>query len=73
MREALRFALCRSGIDATEMDEKSLPDHASEVLTLEWAALGSRLKALGTVAGRPWRKEHKLACLAAWVTLATSR
>lgn len=72
VREALRFALGRCGIGVAEMDEKSLPDHASKVLSLETADLDTHLKVLGTTVGRPWRKEQKLACLAAWVALATS-
>lgn len=71
VREALRFAIRGVGVDIAEVDEKSLPDLATEVLRLGSAELDARLKALGTSAGRPWRKEQKLACLAAWVTLAT--
>lgn len=69
VREALRFAFGRCGVPATEMDEKSLPEVASAVLQLSPAALDARLKALGATAGRPWRKEQKLACLAAWVAV----
>jgi hypothetical protein len=53
------------------MDEKSLPDLAAHVLDLSPGALDARLKALGASVERPWRKEQKLACLAAWVALAT--
>jgi hypothetical protein len=70
VRDALRFAIRRAGVDSAEMDEKSLPDLASEVLRIRSAELDARLKALGAIAGRPWRKEQKLACLAAWVALA---
>jgi hypothetical protein len=70
VRDALRFAIRRAGVDIAEMDEKSLPDLASEVLRIGSADLDARLKALGAIAGRPWRKEQKLACLAAWVALA---
>lgn len=55
VREALRFAFIRCGLAATELDEKSLP------------AIGDSINALGRSAGKPWRKEQKLACLAAWV------
>jgi hypothetical protein len=72
VRDALRLAIGRLGIAVAEMDEKSLPDLATQVLRLGSSELDARLKALGTTVGRPWRKEHKLACLAAWVTLATS-
>jgi hypothetical protein len=72
VREALRFAIAQAGIQVAELDEKSLPDHASAVLHLGPSEVDARLKNLGTPVGRPWRKEQKLACLAAWVTLATS-
>jgi hypothetical protein len=70
VREALRFACRQSNLVVHEVDEKSLPDLASEVLHLSPAAIDARLKTLGAAAGKPWRKEQKLACLAAWVTLA---
>jgi hypothetical protein len=69
VREALRFAFGRVGVEVAEMDEKSLPDLASEVLGLTPAAIDARLKTLGAAVGRPWRKEQKLACLAAWVAM----
>ncbi|HWY61727.1 MAG TPA: hypothetical protein VNW15_07480 [Rhizomicrobium sp.] len=69
VRDALRFAFARLGVEVAEMDEKSLDALASKALRLSPADLGSRLKALGAAVGRPWRKEQKLACLAAWVAL----
>jgi hypothetical protein len=73
VREALRSAFGRAGLDAVEEDEKSLPERASEALGLSPAALDIRLKDLGAAVGRPWRKEQKLACLAAWHALAAPR
>jgi hypothetical protein len=70
VREALRFAFGRNGLRATEMDEKSLPDTGAAALGLSAAELEARLKALGATAGKPWRKEQKLACLAAWAAAA---
>jgi hypothetical protein len=70
VREALRLAIGRVGVDVAEMDEKSLPDVASKDLGMSRSDLNSRLKALGVAVGRPWRKEQKLACLAAWVAVA---
>ncbi len=70
VRETLRFAFGRVGVETVELDEKSLPERASEKLGISPADLDVRLKALGADAGRPWRKEQKLACLAAWVALA---
>jgi len=71
VRDALRFALARSGIKVIEMDEKSLPDTASGALHLSIADIDMRLKALGVSAGRPWRKEQKLACLSAWLAVGS--
>jgi hypothetical protein len=65
VRDALRSAL--GGIKTIEMDEKSLPDVASRELGLSIADMDVQLKRLGAAAGRPWRKEQKLACLAAWL------
>jgi len=73
VRDALRFAIDRVGLDVAELDEKSLPDVASESLAMSPAALNAKLKALGAAVGRPWRKEQKLACLAAWVAMAARR
>jgi hypothetical protein len=52
------------------VDEKSLHELASKELRLGPADLDARLKALGATIGRPWRREQKLACLSAWVTIA---
>ncbi len=71
VRDALRFAFRQCGLEAAEMDEKSLPELASALLHLSSGEIDGRLKALGATAGRPWRKEQKQACLAAWVVLAT--
>jgi hypothetical protein len=71
VRDALRFALGHSGIPVREIDEKSLQEAAAKDLRLSIAALDARLKALGVAVGRPWRKEQKLACLAAWLALGS--
>ena len=69
VREALRFAIRQCGIDAVELDEKSLPEVAAETLRISTEEIDARLKMLGMTAGKPWRKEQKLACLAAWVAI----
>jgi hypothetical protein len=71
VRDALRFALNQSEIKTVEMDEKSLQDVASKALRLSIADMDMRLKALGATAGKPWRKEQKLACLAAWLAVGS--
>ena len=73
VRDALRFALEQCRIDVAELDEKSLPDLAETTLALSSTALDTRLKALGATVGRPWRKEQKLACLAAWFAVTARR
>ena len=70
VREAFRFAFGQVGIKAVELDEKSLSEQASKAFDLSPTELDVRLKALGALVGRPWRKEQKLACLAAWVAIA---
>jgi len=70
IRDALRCAFGRCAIAAIELDEKSLPDTASARLCRSQAEIDGTLKALGAKAGKPWRKEQKLACLAAWVAAA---
>jgi hypothetical protein len=70
VRDALRFALGECGIKVVEMDEKSLVEVASKELHLTLASLEARLKSLGATAGKPWRKEQKLACLSAWLAVA---
>jgi len=39
-------------------------------LPLAPGEIDAALKDLGATAGRPWRKEQKLACLAAWIAVA---
>lgn len=73
VRDALRFALRRCGLEVAELDEKSLPDLAAKKLDMSSAEIDARLKALGATVGRPWRKEQKLACLSAWVAVAGQR
>jgi hypothetical protein len=70
VRDALRFACTHLGVECIEVDEKSLQQSAPQVLALSAAQLDAQLKSLGTTVGRPWRKEQKLACLAAWLRLA---
>ena len=70
VRDALRFAIGQANLGLAEVDEKSLPDTAPETLGLPRAEIDARLQSLGAAAGKPWRKEQKLACLAAWVAIA---
>ena len=67
VRDAVRFAMKECGIPIVEMDEKSLIETGCEKLRMSADSLESRLTDLGATAGKPWRKEQKLACLAAWL------
>jgi hypothetical protein len=71
VRDALRFALARSGIAVNEVDEKSLQEVASKERCHSIAEMDVRLKTLGATAGRPWRREQKLACLSAWLAVGS--
>lgn len=73
VRDAFRFACGETGLDLKEVDEKSLPDAAPNTLGLAQAEIDAAIKAMGAEAGRPWRKEQKLAALAAWTALAERR
>ncbi len=70
VRDALRLAAGRCGALLAELDEKSLPELAAQALGLSQVEIEARLKTCGAAAGKPWRKEQKLACLAAWVAAA---
>nr|WP_199046599.1 hypothetical protein [Dyella sp. ASV24] len=72
VRDALRSACSRCDIERVELDEKSLPELAAAELGVSSTEIGDRLKALGMSRWKPWRKEQKLACLAAWL-VATRR
>ncbi len=69
LREVLRSVIGRAGIALAELDEKSLPELATRKLNRTPAEIDARMKAVGATAGRPWRKEQKLACLSAWVAI----
>ena len=67
VRAALRTAFAGLGLEVVEVDEKSLPESAALKLPLSPGQIDVQLRALGASVGRPWRKEQKAACLAAWV------
>lgn len=72
VRDALRSAIVGGGLELIEMDEKALAEAATIELGLSPGELEARLKALGATS-KPWRKEQKLACLAAWLAVARRR
>jgi hypothetical protein len=72
VREAIRLAVNRANIELDELDEKSLLERASMELSVPEVEIFSTLLTLG-VGLKPWRREQKNACLAAWLLLATFR
>lgn len=68
LRQAFRAAAAALALPVREMDEKTLPVAAAAVLGLGAAEIQSHLKKMGEGL-KPWRKEQKLACLAAWTSL----
>jgi hypothetical protein len=61
VRDALRLAAGRCGLALLEQDEKALGERMSS------GEFDAVLRDLGRAAGRPWRREQKLASLAAWM------
>jgi len=70
VRDALRKGLACMGLDLIEVDEKTLPACAAERFGQSPAELDAAIKVAGAQAGKPWRKEQKLAFLAAWLVAA---
>jgi hypothetical protein len=73
VRDALRSACAQCAIDVVEMDEKSLPDAAAVRLGLFPGDVDAGMNSLGASAGKPWRKEQKAACLAAWAAVTEAQ
>ena len=70
VREALRAAFASCGLRSVEMDEKTLRETATLKLPRSAGEIDATLATLGASVGRPWRREQKDACLAAWVAAA---
>jgi hypothetical protein len=70
VRDALRRAAGRLGLRVVEEEEKALLAAASDRTGLGQADLDDALRALGQPREGPWRREHRLAALAAWSALA---
>ena len=69
-RAAIREA-CRSvGITVTEVPARELPARSARALGVPDGKVAEHLAEIGRVAGRPWAKDHKDACLAALISLA---
>ncbi len=68
-RDAIRAASESLGIPVTEIRTKELPARAAASLRMPAGQIARRLAAIGRAAGRPWGKDQKDACLAAWTAL----
>ena len=71
--DARRAAFAHIGIEAIELDEKGLPAQAAAQLGRDRDEIDLVVRTIGAAAGRPWRREQKMACLAGWVAVAALR
>jgi hypothetical protein len=69
-REAIRRASEALEISVTEIRAKELQSRAATTLGVSAAKVVQHLIRIGHAAGRPWAKDHRDACLAAWIALA---
>jgi hypothetical protein len=69
VRDALASALVELGVRASMVDRDTAFEKAAATLELEEAVITATLKSLRPENGGPWRQEHKLAALAAWLAL----
>ena len=70
VRDAIRSALASHDLRWGDVDEKSVMDVAARKFELSQDDMAALLAAFGAAAGRPWRRDHKHAALAAWIALA---
>lgn len=70
-REALLEAATRHGLPVLHLPARGLAARAAAVLGRTEGALQDALTALGRTAGPPWRRDERLAALAAWLALAS--
>jgi hypothetical protein len=71
-RGAIRGASEALEIAVVEVRGKDLHARAAAILEISAAQLAQRLSRIGRAAGRPWAKDQKEACLAAWIALVRS-
>jgi hypothetical protein len=70
-REALEAAAAAAGLPSILLLERDAFEAAAPPLAQAPAEIETALAAMGKAAGRPWRKDERLAALAAWVALAS--
>lgn len=70
-REALVAAAAEHGVTVFRYVPRSLPSVTANSVRLTPAELTDQLGAWGRSVGRPWRKDHQAAALAAWLAIAS--
>ncbi|HEY6006231.1 MAG TPA: hypothetical protein VIV57_25350 [Anaeromyxobacter sp.] len=68
-RGAVRGACAALGIPVTEVRSKDLQARAARALGIPIPKISQQLAGIGKAAGRPWAKDQKDSCLAAWIAL----
>ena len=68
-REALLRAAGKCGLRAVAIPEKQLVSQAGQALKVSTEGVTEKIKALGKIAGPPWGKDQKEACLAAMIAM----
>lgn len=71
-QEVLRQACAGAGLPLTGVAARELPARAATVLGQPALELDRTLDALGRELGPPWRQDHRLATLAAWLALTSA-
>jgi hypothetical protein len=69
-RDAIGRASEALAIPVTEVGARELEPRAAKALRLSDADLAAHVARIGSVAGRPWSKDHRQACLAAELALS---
>ena len=69
---AVEAAVADNGIPAIVVVDKDAYADAQASLELPQATIRSEIARIGKTLGAPWRADHKVAFLAAWIALATA-
>jgi hypothetical protein len=68
-RSAIRRASEALDIPVTDVRARELGSRAARALGIPPAGVAQQVAAIGRAAGRPWAKDQKDSCLAAWIAL----
>ena len=72
-RDAVRRAAGKCSVSVTGIKEREILEHGSGALGLAASEIQEHTVEMGRALGPPWRQDEKLAALAAWLVLASSR